>query len=214
MIRRKPGDERPAGWTPELKVPPTTLWLPVASDKPLKDLGREAALNVLGPGTPGDKMEQFARVIRDGTEGSRRRGAMMGGLIFFPDYNRLPPIANIDVFGAFPREPDMKGPLEYYREQLGTPDKNTVGPVEVADLRLPAGPAIRIHRRFWPEQMTWQPAAHLWEEVVFAVRPPQIEATVLLSVGWVEFAFSEALINAADAIAPTLEIKPRDDWPT
>jgi hypothetical protein len=30
---------------------------------------------------------------------------------------------------------------------------------------------------------------------------------VVLRVGWVERQFSEALINMADAIAPTLEIK-------
>jgi hypothetical protein len=212
MTRRlKPGDECPAGWIPELKAPPHTLWLPIADKRPLKELGRKAALNILGLGTPEDQMEKFARVIRDGTEGFRWRGAMMGGLIFFPDYNRLPPIADVEISGAFPRgEPDRPGSLEYYREKLGTPDKNTVGPIEVTDLQLPAGPAIRIHRRFWPKQIKWYPTSHLWEEVIFAVRPPEITDTVLVSVSWVEFAFSEALIKAADAIAPTLEIKHRD----
>ena len=54
------------------------------------------------------------------------------------------------------------------------------------------------------------PIAHLWEEVTFAVRPPQISETVLLTVAWAELKFSEALINAADAIAPTLAIKVDD----
>jgi len=211
MSRRTSDDERPLGWIPELKAPSHTLWLPIADNRPLKELGRQAALNILGLGTPEDQMEKFARVIRDGTEASRRRGANMGGLIFFPDYNRLPPIATIEIHGAFPRgEPGTPGSLDYYREHLGTPDKTTVGPVEVADLQLPAGPAIRIHRRFWPKQIKWYPTSHLWEEVIFAVRPPEITDTVLVSISWVEFAFSEALINAADAIAPTLEIKLRD----
>jgi hypothetical protein len=205
MIRHKPGDERQFGWTPQLKVPPHTLWLPVASDKPLKELGREAALNVLGMGTPEERLEQFARVIRDGTKDCRDRGVKMGGLIFFPDYTRLPPIANVDVFGYHPDEPGRSGSLEFYRQHFGTPDKDTVGPVEVTDVRLPAGPAIRFHRRFWPKQSR-DPVAHQWEEVSYAVRPPQISSTVVLTVAWVEFQFSEALIKAADAIAPTLAI--------
>jgi hypothetical protein len=206
MTRRHSRDERPTGWAPDLKVPAHTLWLPVASDKPLKELGRESALHILGLGTPEDRMEKFARVIRDGTKGSRDRGAMMGGLIFFPDYSRLPPIATLDVFGYHSREPGKPSSLEFYRENFGTPDKDTVGPVEVTDLELPAGPAIRFHRRFWPKP-TWYPISHLWEEVTFAVRPPQISDTVLLNVAWAEFKFSEALIDAADAIAPTLAIK-------
>ena len=44
-------------------------------------------------------------------------------------------------------------------------------------------------------------------EVRFAVVPPQIDAAVVLNVGWVEPQFSQALINMADAIAQTLEIK-------
>jgi hypothetical protein len=80
-----------------------------ASDKPLKELGREAALNVLGLGTPEDRLEKFARVIRDSTKHGRDRNVRMGGLIFFPDYDRLPPIANIDVFGYYSKEPGKPG---------------------------------------------------------------------------------------------------------
>jgi hypothetical protein len=79
----------------------------------------------------------------------------------------------------------------------------------VTDVELPAGPAIRFHRRFWPKR-TWYPIAHQWEQVTYAVRPPQITSAVVLTVSWVEFKLSEALINAADAIAQTLVIKVDD----
>jgi hypothetical protein len=206
MTRRNKSDVHLVGWTPDLKAPKHTFWLPVASDRPLKELGSEAALKVFGLGTPEDRLEKFARVIREGTKAARDRRAMMGGLIFFPDFNRLPPIAQVEVAGGYSRDPDRPSSLEFYREHLGTPDKDTVGPVEVTDLELPAGPAIRFHRRFWPKQ-SWDPIAHLWEELSFAVRPPLISETVLLTVSWAEFNFSEALIDAADAIAPTLAIK-------
>jgi len=209
MTARRQDDRHPVNWIPDVKVPRNTLRLPVASDRPLKELGREAALNILGLGTPEDRLEKFARVIRDGTQSCQNRRAMMGALIFFPDYNRLPPIATVDIFSGHSREPGKPSFLEFYREHLGTPDKSTVGPVEVTDLELPAGPAIRFHRRYWPKQ-SLDPIAHLWEEVTFAVRPPQISETVLLTVAWAELKFSEALINAADAIAPTLAIKVDD----
>jgi len=206
MIRRNADDWHPANWAPELKVPKHTLWLPLGSDKPLRQIGSEAAFKVLGTDAPQDRLDQFARVIRDGTKSSRDRGAMMGGLIFFPDYKRLPPIATIDVFGYHSAEPGRPSSLQYLREHFGVPDKDTVGPVEVTDVILPAGPAIRFHRRRWPEQ-GWDPAAYQWEEVSYAVRPAQIASTVVLTVAWVEFKFSAELVNAADAIAPTLEIK-------
>jgi hypothetical protein len=206
MIRRNAGDWHPVNWAPDLKVPKHTLWLPLASARPLKQIGREAALKVLGMDTPQDRLDEFARVIRDGTESSRDRGAMMGGLIFFPDYKRLPPIATVDVFGYRSTERGEPSSLQYFRKHFGVADKDTVGQVEVTDLILPAGPAIRFHRHRWPKQ-GWDPAAYQWEEVSYAVRPAQISSIVVITVAWVEFKFSAELVNTADAIAPTLAIK-------
>jgi hypothetical protein len=199
------GDRRPSDWLPGLQVPEHTLWLPLGSEKPLTEIGVRAALKVLGPETPADRLEKFARIIRDGTKSSRDRGAMMGGLIFFPDYRRLPPIATVDVFGYHSDEPGKPGSLEPFRKHFGTPGRDTAGPVEVTDLDLPAGPAIRFHRRFWPMR-SLAPVAYQWEEVMFAVRPPQISDSVVVIVSWVDAKFSQALINAADAMAPTLAI--------
>ena len=205
MIRNSAGERRPSTWSPGLKVPAHTLWLPLGSDKSLQEIGARAALKVLGTGTPEDRLEKFARVIRTGTKSSRDRGAMMGGLIFFPDYRRLPPIATVDVFGYHSDEPGQPGSLEPFRKHFGTPGRDTVGPVEVTDLDLPAGPAIRFHRRYWPMQGPAQ-VAYQWEEVMFAVRPRQISDSVVVTVSWVESKFSQALISAADAMAPTLAI--------
>jgi hypothetical protein len=205
VIRSSAGERRPSDWSPGLKVPEHTLWLPLGSGKPLKEIGARAALKVLGTETPQEHLEKFARIIRDGTKNSRDRGAMMGGLIFFPDYKRLPPIATVDVFGYHSDEPGKPSSLEPFREHFGTPGRDTVGPVEVTDLELPAGPAIRFHHRSWLEQ-SQAPGTHQWEEVMFAVRPPQISDSVVVIVSWLESKFSRALVNAADAMAPTLAI--------
>jgi len=210
MIKQTSRDERPSNWLPELKVPPTTLWLPLGSELPAKEIGRQAAIKILGDGTPEDRLEKFARFVQDGTTDCRKRGVKMGGLLFFPDYNRLPPIANIDVFGFYSADPQTPTSLEFYRELYGTPTERSVGPVEVTDTQLPAGPAIRFHRRYWPKESGWETTLHQWEDVTYAVHPPQIDSVVVIKVSWVEFQFSEALINMADAIAPTLEIKTHD----
>ena len=210
MIGRDASEDQIAKWEPELKVPKTTFMLPVARDhRSLDELGREAAVKVYGSHAPEEQLKAFARFVHDGTEDCRQRGVKMGGLVFFPDFNRLPPVASVDVFGYYSSNgPGASSSLEFYREHFGTPDKDTVGPVEVADVRLPAGPAIRFHRRFWPKPSSWRDTiSPQCEEVMYAVRPPQISDAVVLTVSWVEFKFSEALIKSADAIAQTLEIK-------
>jgi hypothetical protein len=206
-------EDRVSGWEPRLKVPKATFALPVARDKPsVEAIGRAAAERVYGSHAPEDQLAAFARLIDDGVEDCRQRGSRMSGLIFFPDFSRLPPIANVDVFGYHsPKGPDKPSSLDFYRAHFGTPDKDTVGPVEVADVQLPAGPSVRFHRRFWPDPVPrWTPDSGEWEEVMFAVRPPQINDVVVVTLAWVEFEFSAALIKSADAIAQTLEIRLRD----
>lgn len=88
----------------------------------------------------------------------------------------------------------------------GTPTERSIGPIEVTDLQLPAGPAVRFHQRYWPKP-SGDPIIHEWEEVRFAVVPRQADSAFVLKVAWVEPQFSEMLIAMADAIAPALEIK-------
>ena len=206
MNKGSASDERTSNWVPELQVPPTTLWLPLGNDLPAKEIGKSAAVKILGNDAQKDDLKKFARVVTDGTTDCRRRGVRQGGLLFYPDYNRLPPIANIDVFEYYSNNPDRPTSLDFYRELYGTPTERTIGPIEVTNLQLPAGPAIRFHQRYWPKP-SGDPIVHEWEEVRFAVVPPQMGMAVVLEVAWVEPQFSETLINMADAIAPTLEIK-------
>jgi hypothetical protein len=210
MTGRHADEDQGSNWEPRLKVPKTTFMLPVARDnRSLDELGREAAEKVYGSHAPEEQLRAFARFVHDGTRDCRQRGVKMGGLIFFPDFSRLPPVANVDVFGYYSSKgPGTPSSLEFYREHFGTPDKDTAGPVEVTDVQLPAGPAIRFHRRFWPKPVPrWAAISHQWEEVMYAVRPPQISDAVVLTVAWVELGLSESLIKSADAIAQTLEIR-------
>lgn len=209
MCKVNASEERVSNWEPELKVPPTTLWLPLGNNLPAKDIGKRAAVKILGDEASKDRLKKFARIVTDGVTDCRRRGVRQGGLLFYPDYDRLPPIANIDVSEYYSKDPQRPTSLDFYRQLYGTPTDRTIGPIEVTDLQLPAGPAIRFHQRYWPKP-SGDPVIHDWEEIRFAIKPPGIDSAVVLEVGWVERRFSEALINMADAIAPTLEIKVLD----
>jgi hypothetical protein len=204
MIWHK-SDRRSANFTVDVKIPPTALWLPLKSDLPLKELGRKAATHVLGDGKSKDELEKFAAAIREHTEDCRRREVWKGGIVFFPDFNRLPPIATIDILAEY--SPTPPNSLDHYRKVYGTPDRDSLSPIEMTDVELPAGPAVRFHGGYWHKShlpiVIDKPHLH----VTYAVRPPAIEEAVLLMVAWTEFKFSEALINMADAIAPTLEIR-------
>jgi hypothetical protein len=205
MIWRKSEQTRPANWTAEVQIPPTALWLPLKSELPPKEIGRRAAVKVLGKGRTEDDLEKFAAAISEHTQDCRRRQVRKGGIVFFPDFNRLPPVATIDVLAEYSETPPSS--LEHYRELYGTPDRNTLSPIEMTDVDLPAGPAVRFHNGYWRKSrlpiVIDKPHLH----VTYAVRPTAIEDAVLLIVAWTEFNFSEALINMADAMAKTLEIK-------
>jgi len=196
---------RQANWTVDVKIPPTALWLPLRSDLPPKEVGRRAAIKVLGEEKPKEDLEKFAQVISDHTEDCQRRHVRKGGIVFLPDFNRLPPIATIDVFAEHSETPPST--LDHYRELYGTPDKDTLSPIEMTDVDLPAGPAVRFHSGYWHKSrlpiVIDRPHLH----VTYAVRPPVIEDAVLLMVAWTEFKFSEALVNMADAMAQTLEVR-------
>ncbi len=208
MNLHKSQPPRPANWTVDVKIPPTALWLPLKSDLPLNEIGRRAAIKVLGAAKPKDDLEKFAHVISEHMEDCHRRHVQKGGIVFFPDFSSLPPIATIDVFAEYSQTPPST--LDHYRELYGTPAGNALSPIEMTDVDLPAGPAVRFHGGYLNKSrlpiVIDRPHLH----VTYAVRPSIIEDAVLLMVAWTEFKFSEALINMADAMAQTLEIKFRD----
>jgi hypothetical protein len=212
---KRTGEDPPTrklGWRPDLLVPKTTVWLPLVDYRPLDTVGKEHADRLLGPDAPKKQRRALAEVIRGGTLDSRHRGANLGALIFFPDLTRIPPVANLDVFCFYPKPPNDPLTLDYYRRIYGTPEGDTIGEIEVSEVDLPPGPAVRIHRH------RAQEPDHLGqsierEDVIYAVRPPQIPDAVVLVVSWVELALGPALIKTADAVAKTLAIKPLDDPP-
>jgi len=131
----------------------------------------------------------------------------MAGLVFYPDLNRVPPIANIEVQTWHPAPPNDPLTLEFFRHAHGIPGPETVGEIEVSEVDLPAGPALRIHRQRAIRQGRRR-GQILREDLIYSVLPRQITSAVEINVSWSELAFGPSLIKMADAVAKTLTIKP------
>jgi hypothetical protein len=197
--------ERILGWTASVKVTDTTLWLPVIDKRPLNEVAHEEARRVLGPDAPPNQVKMMERAIHDGTADAQRRGSMRSGLLFWPDLTRFPPVAEINLAGFYPSNADEPLTLEHDRKIYGTPNENTIGPIETTEAELPAGPALRFHRHWAQKKRFGTNVVH--EDVIYAVRPPQVPDSLVFIVSWVEPQFSETLIKVADKMAQTLEIE-------
>jgi hypothetical protein len=198
-------------WRPDVLVPDKTVWLPLGPDQDVGAWVSEWSERLLGGGPDRKQRKQLARVLEDGAKDARSRLPMKAGLIFYPDYTRVPPVANIEFHGLRPRPPNDPLTLDFFREVYGTPGKSTLGEIEISEAGIPAGPALRFHRH-WAQEPDWRGVSIEREDVIYAVRPPQINDGAVLFVSWVEPAFAEALIETADAVAMTLEIKLVDDF--
>jgi hypothetical protein len=185
--------------------------LPVAKDeRSLEELGRQAAVKVYGTEATKKELRRFAEIIEDGVKRAREHGTKMSGLIFFPDFHRLPPVGYLDVFGYYPSDPDKPSSLEFYRSVYGTPDESTIGEIRVTEVELPAGPSLRFHKQ-WKTKPGWKPSFLLHESVTYAIRPRRIPDGVVIRLMWQELALSAELVKSADAIAKALEIELLDE---
>jgi hypothetical protein len=200
--------ERALSWTPVLEAPDTTLWLPMGDKRHLEQIAAEGAPKVLGSDAPAAQLKMMERVIHDGTSDAKQRGCIRSGLLFWPDLTRFPPVANIDVLAYHPPDPDEPLTLDHYREVYGTPDSQTIGPIDTTEVELLAGPALRFHRA-WARKKRFSTST-LREDITYAIRPPEIEESVVLVVSWVEPQLTPAMIKIADKIAQTLEIEFKD----
>jgi hypothetical protein len=200
---------RTLGWSASVTVTDTTLWLPVTDERPLEQIAAEGTVKVLGANAPKDQLMMMERVIHDGTREARQRNSMRSGLLFWPDMTRFPPVANIDLFGYYQPNPDKPLTLDQDREAYGTPNEETMGPIETTEVELRIGPALRFHRR-WARRKRFGSSV-VREDIIYAVRPRQVPDSLVFIVSWVEPQFSAVLIKVADKMAQTLRIELHDD---
>lgn len=198
-------------WEPVLSIPKTCLMLPLGGSQDPREWAERKCAELLGPEATDKTRRLFTETLAEDTvKGRESRTQVLAGLVFYPGFNRYPPICNVDVNAFRPAPGDPPVDLESWRESNGKPQRNTIGDVETTEVELPAGPALRFHER--REQKVPHHGGHMiGESILYAVRPPEIRDSVTLMVTWMEPQFRSMIIKMADGMAQSLKIAPREN---
>jgi hypothetical protein len=185
--------------------------LPLATQEDPRKWAERKCAELLGPKATDKTRRLFIETVaEDIVTGRKSASQMYAGLVFYPDFNRYPPICDVDVDGFSPAPGDPPVDLQSFRRTNGMPQKNTIGDIEITEVELPAGPALRIHER--REQKIAHFGGHMiGESILYAVRPFGIPDAVTLMVTWMEPQFQSMVTKMTDAMAQTLKIVPRED---
>ena len=192
-------------WKPDFMTPETCVFLPAGQPGDPRTWCEERAAKLLPPPATDRQRTALADNLREGTLQARERTPMLAGVLYYPDCTRIPPIARIEVQGFYPKSTYEPVTLDLFRETLGTPGKHTLGDIQVTELTLPAGPALRFHEKF---EARHHPLGNWYESqrITYALRPESIEDGLWLSIVWMEPAFSEPLTKMAEGMAQSLKI--------
>jgi hypothetical protein len=197
-------------WKPVIAIPKTCLMLPLATQEDPRKFAERKCVELLGPEAADKTRRLFTETVAEQTAAGRHNEQMLSGLVFYPDFNRYPPICTVGVDAFCPAPGDPPSDLEAWRESNGKPQKNTIGDIEISEVQLPAGPSLRFHER--REQKIPHLGGHMiGESILYAVRPPEIRDSVTLMVTWMEPQFRDMLTKMADGMAQSLKIVPRED---
>jgi hypothetical protein len=126
-------------------------------------------------------------------------------LFFYPDFTRIPPRAEAQVYLVGP-DPVI-GPMTLTRaREISGPDERSFGDTEMIETEVPAGPALRVHR-----YRKLEPAkrhTRIVEEVDWVICPPDSTQAVMMITTWDEPTFSKVAITIADDMAKNFRIEP------
>jgi hypothetical protein len=198
-------------WTPVISVPKTWIQLPLASRWDPEQWAEQKCAEVLGADVSDKTRRLLIETIAEVTvTGRESKSQMLGGLVFYPSFDRYPPICTVAIDGFSPAPGDASVDLDSFRESNGKPQENTIGDIETTVLELPAGPALRFNERR-TQQVPHMHVHTVGESVLFAVRPYGIPDAVTLMATWMEPQYRDMLIKMADGMAQSLKIVPREN---
>lgn len=132
---------------------------------------------------------------------SRTREPLAAFGWYLPGYPEA--VAIMELEGIVPDDvfPELTLPLLTQRmsaRDLGEPD--------VREVRLPLGPAVRIRQNIIGDKKSFFGSRPLIRTLLHVVRPEGTEVALGMYVFWREAVVDEPLVEAADAIAQTLEM--------
>ena len=126
-------------------------------------------------------------------------------LFFYPDFTRIPPRAEAQVYLVGP-DPVI-GPMTLARaREISAPDERSVGDTETTETEVPTGPALRVHRYRKAEPSKRR--SRIVEEMDWIICPPDSTQAVMMITTWGEPAFSKVATTIADDMAKNFRIEP------
>ncbi|MFL6110895.1 MAG: hypothetical protein ACJ786_06035 [Catenulispora sp.] len=186
-------------------VPAGAIPLPVNEDGDMTPWARSIASTRLPADATAEDVQRFADMLLGCTAESRDRGPKIMALAFCPD-PRIGELARFEVADLHPspRWPtlELKQLADFFAGPIH-PAALVAPQVHYTD--LPAGPAVRIRQQY-VTAVGEDRTGRIMETVVYAIRPPETGAAVVLSVAWHALFYGERLMELADRLADSVRV--------
>jgi hypothetical protein len=186
-------------------VPAGAIPLPINESGDMTPWAQSVARARLPYDAPDEQVADFARMLLDCTAECKARGPKIMALAFCPD-PELGELARIEVSDLAPSaqwpELELKQLAEFF---AGPIHPHALLAPQVLTRDLPAGPAVRIRQQF-VTQVDEDQVGRVMQTIVYAIRPPQTPAAVVLSVAWQALYYNDQLSELADKLADTVRL--------
>jgi hypothetical protein len=195
-------------WKPVISRPANLTVAYVAAvltaDDPVPWCQQKAA-ELLGPRARPKQVSLLAHCLEEYAKYFRSKKVTYGALFFYPDFTRIPPRAETQIF-LFVEDAHV-GPITLTRaKDLFAPDESSFGETEMTETEVPAGPALRVHRfrKLEPDKRRTE----ITEELVWVICPPGSLQYAMIGTTWSEPGFSKAGTTIADDMANNFRTEP------
>jgi hypothetical protein len=195
----------------DLSYPPGWVPLPVGFSKNLRrdtqldEWAAAQARSLLGSAATPEQIHERASNLAELTIACRAHHDHYG-LAFYPDGgSRL--VATIDVKSYAPDREDSILTMDLLEEIYARRTADIVGDIHSSRTLIPSGPAIRIRSKR-VEEGDSRGQGTLTESVTYAIRPPDVDQAVVMTMTWTSIEVGDELTAMGDAIARTIRVSP------
>lgn len=205
-----PGERgtRPATeWVSQLDYPAAAGWLELATRAP--DGAERAAREIAD--REGKGMREYAEAVYPELKAiwEQMRERRAGPVVVYvpPVPLAVRPLVPVSVYVQAWKCPPEERSVEAITALVSPPTPDRFGEADVTAIRLPAGPACRLHEVL-ADEVGDDGRRFLIEHVDYFVLPPECpDAMCKLSVTWSSLAIGPEMTGAADVMAASLRIE-------
>lgn len=159
----------------------------------LKTWAESAARSRLRPGATDVQVAAFTNVLLEAATDARQRAPIIA-FAFCPD-PAAGELARVEVRATEPTNQSLT-------ETYGTRTPLSVHDPDIEYVTLPIGPGIRVAHQYASE-------AGPIQTYLYAVRPPELDVDIVMSLSWQTLYYSDRLFELGDDLAATLRIATR-----